>query len=154
MSPRRSRLLSDGYHGYETRISLVRLRRSYRPISVTAPSDVYDFLEPVRDADRESLYSLMLDGTHHLIACEEVSRGSLNMVRTLPAEIYKGALLSNALAVILAHNHPSGSLDPSPEDVEFTRSIAKAGELLGVELYDHVIVTDRGYTSLRERGLL
>lgn len=154
MSPRRSRLLADGYHGYETRISLVRLRRSYRPIEIGAPEDVYDLLEPVRDAARESLYSLMLDGAHHLVACEEVSRGSLNIVRTPAAEIYKGALLSNALAVILAHNHPSGSLYPSSEDIEFTRSIAKAGELLGVELYDHVIVTDRGYTSLREHGLL
>ena len=59
-----------------------------------------------------------------------------------------------ALGFILAHNHPSGCLDPSPEDVEFTQSIRRAGDLLGIELYDHLIVTRTGYTSLRERGLL
>jgi DNA repair protein RadC len=59
-----------------------------------------------------------------------------------------------ALGFVLAHNHPSGCADPSPEDIEFTRSIRRAGELMGIELYDHIIVTARGYTSLRERGLL
>ncbi len=55
---------------------------------------------------------------------------------------------------MLVHNHPSGSLDPSPEDVEFTRSIQRAAELMGIELYDHVIVAHGGYTSFKDRGLL
>lgn len=150
---RQSRLVIDGYHGYETRLSLVRFRESYAPITVSGPVDVFEFLEPVRDADRESLYSLLLDSRNQLVGCEEVCRGSLNAVRTMPGDVYKGALLSNACGLVLAHNHPSGGLDPSTEDVTFTRSMVKAGELLGVQLYDHVIVTDRGYTSLRERGL-
>jgi DNA repair protein RadC len=96
----------------------------------------------------------MLDPQNTVVGCEEVSKGSLNTTRTHPREIYKSALLANALGIILGHNHPSGCLEPSPEDVEFTQAVSRAGELIGVELYDHVIVTDEGYTSLRERGLL
>ena len=63
-------------------------------------------------------------------------------------------LLHSAYGFILIHNHPSGCLDPSSEDVEFTHAIKRAGELMGVELYDHVIVARGGYTSMRERGTL
>jgi DNA repair protein RadC len=126
----------------------------YKPVTLSRPQDVYEFLSNVRSSDRESLYSFMLDASNHVVGCEEVSRGSLNTTRTHPREIYKSAILSNALGIILGHNHPSGCLEPSTEDVEFTRAIGRAGEIMGVELYDHVIVTDGGYTSLRERGLL
>jgi DNA repair protein RadC len=64
------------------------------------------------------------------------------------------AVLHSALAFILVHNHPSGSLEPSRDDLEFTRSMARAGELMGINLYDHLIVSRRGYVSLRERGLM
>ena len=59
-----------------------------------------------------------------------------------------------ALGFVLVHNHPSGCLDPSPEDVEFTKAVQRASDLMGVELYDHLIVAGDGYTSLRERGVL
>jgi len=68
--------------------------------------------------------------------------------------MFYAAIEHNALGFILAHNHPSGCLEPSPEDLEFTRSVKKAGELMGIELYDHLIVAGDGYTSMRERGLL
>ena len=151
---KRSRLGSRGYRGYRTLVKLVREGTAYEPVVVTNPRDIYDFLAHVRNADRESLYSVLMDAQNQVVGCEEVSRGSLNVTRTRPAEVYKSALLANALSLILAHNHPSGTLDPSQEDIEFTRGMAQAGELLGIHLHDHVIVTDRGYTSLRERGLL
>ena len=80
--------------------------------------------------------------------------GSLNTTRSHPREILYPAVQHLAAGFILAHNHPSGCLEPSPEDIEFTRAVARAGELMGIELYDHLIVTRDGFTSLRERRLM
>ena len=152
---RRSYVGKRGYVGYHTRVELIRGGTDlYEPVAISGPKDVYDFLKNVRNSDRESLYSILLDAANQVIGCEEVSRGSLNTTRTHPREIYKSAILANALGVLLAHNHPSGALQPSTEDIEFTRAVARAGEIVGIELYDHVIFSDQGYTSLRERGLL
>ncbi len=85
---------------------------------------------------------------------EPVSIGSLNTTRTHPREVLQPAIVNSALAFILVHNHPSGSLDPSRDDVEFTRTMARAGDLMGISLYDHIIVSRRGFVSMKERGLL
>ena len=67
---------------------------------------------------------------------------------------FKLLILVNACGFCLTHNHPSGCLDASSEDIEFTETVRRAGDLLGLELYDHLIITDDGFTSLRERGLI
>jgi DNA repair protein RadC len=87
-----------------------------------------------------------------LIHRETISIGSLNTTRTHPREILYPAIAHLALGFILVHNHPSGSLDPSDEDVAFTRGVHRAAETIGIELYDHIIVAKAGFTSLRERG--
>ena len=97
---------------------------------------------------------LCLDAQNQPIAFNVVSVGSLNTTRTHPVDILKPVILSNALGVILVHNHPSGVSDPSEEDIEFTRGIQRACEVMGVDLYDHLILGERGFTSLRERGVL
>jgi DNA repair protein RadC len=89
-----------------------------------------------------------------LLHQETISVGSLNTTRSHPREILYPAVLHLALGFILAHNHPSGCLEPSPEDLEFTRAVQRAADLMGIELYDHLIVGSAGYVSLRERGLL
>ena len=122
---------------------------------VARPRDVYEAVLPYyRGADREILSALCLDAKNQPTCFNVASIGALNTTRTRPAEILKVAILSNALGLVLIHNHPSGELDPSPEDIEFTRAIQRACELIGIELYDHLIVTDDGFTSFRERGLL
>jgi DNA repair protein RadC len=122
---------------------------------ISRPGEVYDAVLPYyKGADREILSVLCLDAQNQPNSFNIASIGALNTTRTRPADILKAAILSNALGLILIHNHPSGELDPSPEDLEFTRAVQRACELVGVDLYDHVIVTDDGFTSLRERGLL
>ena len=122
---------------------------------ISRPRDVYDAVLPYyRGADREILSALCLDAQNQPNCFNVASIGALNTTRTRPADILKAAILSNALGLVLIHNHPSGELEPSPEDIEFTRAIQRACELIGVELYDHLIVTDDGFTSFRERGLL
>ena len=105
-------------------------------------------------AKKEHLVGLYLDAQNVLVHQETISIGSLNTTRTHPREILHPAVVHLALGFILVHNHPSGCMDPSTEDVEFTHAIKQACELMGIELYDHVIVARGGYTSLRERGVL
>ncbi len=134
-------------------------RRAYRTAGnsrpkVSKPQEAYKQVRSLSSLKKEHLVGLYLDAQNGLLHKETISMGSLNTTRTHPREILHPAVTHLALGFILAHNHPSGSLDPSPEDVEFTRAVSRAGELMGIELYDHLIVSDSGFTSLRERGLL
>jgi DNA repair protein RadC len=134
-------------------------RRAYghvgdeRP-SISGPRQAYRELARLGRAKKEHLVGLYLDAQNGLLCKETISIGSLNTTRTHPREILFPAVVHLALGFILAHNHPSGCLEPSAEDVEFTNSVRRAGELMGIELYDHLIIARGGYTSLRERGLL
>lgn len=121
---------------------------------VGSPAEAYPLVRDLKGARKEHLVALYLDAQNRLIRRETVSIGSLNTTRTHPREVLEPAIVHSALAFILVHNHPSGSLDPSRDDVEFTRTMARAGELMGISLYDHLIVSARGYVSLKEKGLL
>jgi DNA repair protein RadC len=121
---------------------------------ISGPLQAYRHLRNLGRAKKEHLVGLYLDAQNGLLSKETISIGSLNTTRTHPREILFPAVSHLALGFVLAHNHPSGCLEPSAEDIEFTRSVRQAGELMGIELYDHLIVTSAGFTSLRERGLL
>ncbi|MDQ7007681.1 MAG: JAB domain-containing protein [Acidobacteriota bacterium] len=122
---------------------------------ITSPADVYAAVrEYYRGADREILSVLCLDSRHAPVCFHVASVGTLNTTRTRAAEIVKPAILSNASAVLLIHNHPSGDLEPSPDDVAFTRNLRQACELLGLTLHDHLVIGDNGFISLRARGLI
>jgi DNA repair protein RadC len=121
---------------------------------ISRPADAFALVRDLGSARKEHLVGLYLDAQNGLLERETLSIGSLNTTRTHPREILYPAIRHLALGFILAHNHPSGCLEPSDEDVEFTRSVRRAGELMGIELYDHLIVAAARYTSLRERGLL
>lgn len=119
---------------------------------VTRPQDAFALTRELGRAKKEHLIGLYLDAQNGLIHRETISVGSLNTTRSHPREILHPAIVHLALGFILVHNHPSGSLDPSDEDVAFTRAVHRAGETVGIDLYDHLIVTRAGFTSLRERG--
>jgi DNA repair protein RadC len=130
-------------------------RVKFKVEKVTRPMEVYQAVKAYyRGADREILSVLCLDTQSQPTAFNVVSVGTLNTTSTRPVDILKPAILSNSLAIILIHNHPSGTLNPSQDDIDFTRNVAKACEHMGLELHDHLIVTDSGFTSFRERGLL
>lgn len=133
-------------------------RRLLSPASdeprVSSPAEAYSLVRDLRRARKEHLVALYLDAQNRLITRETVSIGSLNTTRTHPREVLQPGIVHSALAFILVHNHPSGSLDPSRDDVDFTRTMARAGEMMGINLYDHLIVSRRGFVSLKERGLL
>jgi len=119
---------------------------------ITRPREVWTLTRELGHAKKEHLLGLYLDAQNGLIHRETISVGSLNTTRTHPREILYPAIAHLALGFILVHNHPSGSLDPSDEDIAFTRAVHRAAETVGIELYDHLIVARGGFTSLRERG--
>jgi DNA repair protein RadC len=139
-------------------IQMVKERRYlYNSNRLTAPQQAAEaFTQIIGDVDREYFVTLFLDGKNRITGLHIVSQGSLNQSIVHPRETFKAAILANAAAVILAHNHPSGDTAPSREDREITRRLKEAGELLGIKVLDHVIVaTDSGnYTSFTESGLL
>jgi DNA repair protein RadC len=133
-------------------------RRRYRgktPPAISKPEHVYRLVFPrLKDEKREHFVALYLSARNTVIAQETVSVGSLNASIVHPREVYRPAILHSAAALILAHNHPSGDPTPSEEDVAITKRLHEAGQLLGIELLDHVVLASDGFTSMRERHSL
>jgi DNA repair protein RadC len=103
--------------------------------------------------EQEHLRVLILDTRNQLLKIKEVYLGSLNTSLIRVGEVYREAIRCNAAAIIVAHNHPSGDPTPSPEDINVTRALAKGGELLDIELLDHLIIGKNRFISLKEKGL-
>jgi DNA repair protein RadC len=122
---------------------------------IRSPLDVQRHFRPrLRTLQRESFQVLLLDGRHRLITIEEVSLGTLTASLVHPREVFREAIRHAAAAIVLVHNHPSGDPTPSSEDRSVTRRLGSAGQLLGISVLDHVIVTEGGYFSFQENGEL
>jgi DNA repair protein RadC len=120
----------------------------------TAPSQVYETFSFLMKETKEMFITLHLDGKNRIICMDLVSIGTLNQSLVHPREIFKTACLSNAAALILIHQHPTGDPSPSSEDLAITRRLKEAGEIMGIKILDHIIVGDGEYLSFVERGLL
>ncbi len=120
-----------------------------------APERVFaHFRARLRRLRQEAFFALLLDSRHRLIREVEVSRGSLNQSLVHPREVFAPALREAAAALVVVHNHPSGDPEPSREDIEVTRRLAEAGEILGVRLVDHVVAGADEFRSFARMGLL
>jgi len=121
--------------------------------SVKTPADVARFfMDEMKDYDREHFRAVFLNTKNQMLKTVTISIGSLNASIVHPREILKPAISVSAATIILVHNHPTGDPTPSREDIEFTRRFAKCGELIGIELLDHVIIRADRYQSLKEGG--
>ena len=119
---------------------------------ITGPWAVKKCIEPLLvDADRELFVVLALDARNRPIGTNIVSIGSLSASVVHPREVFKFAILANANALILAHNHPSGDPEPSQDDREITKRLQEAGTLMGIEILDHLILGE-SWLSFKERG--
>jgi DNA repair protein RadC len=119
----------------------------------TSASQVFDTFKFLRHETKEHFCTVHLDGKNRIICLEIVSIGTLNQAIVTARDTFKTALLSNAAAVILVHQHPTGDPSPSTEDMTITRRMVDAGELLGIKVLDHIIVGET-YYSFAERGHL
>lgn len=140
-----------------------RLIRESGPWYVTGngiktPNDVYKMVNSYLDlenCDREYFLAIHLNRKGNVAAAEVVSIGGLHSSLVHPREVFKSAILTSSASVILVHNHPSGDPTPSKEDVEVTRRLIEAGNILGIEVLDHVVIGVNGkYASLKEMSLM
>lgn len=123
-----------------------------RPI--TSPERAADELSFLGDADVEECWMLALNTRHHIIERVMISRGSIDHTFMSPREVYRAALQLNTAAIVLAHNHPSGDPNPSRDDERVTRRLAEAGELMGVDLLDHVVIGGTSWVSMARKGFV
>lgn len=103
--------------------------------------------------EQENFVVLMLDTRNRVIANKVIYKGTINSCSIRVAEVFKSAIRRNAAAIIIAHNHPSGDPTPSPEDVAVTRQIVEAGNLMDIQVLDHIVVGKSRFVSMKERGL-
>jgi DNA repair protein RadC len=126
-----------------------------RRVAVTSPEGAAQLLVPrLVTADRERCVAALLDTKHRLLELVTVSVGSLDHTFMAPREVFRDALVANAAALVLAHNHPSGDPEPSRDDELVTRRLVRAGELVGVGVLDHLVVGGERWVSLARRGLV
>jgi DNA repair protein RadC len=123
-------------------------------MKITAPGQVPPLVSDILDRKQEHFLCIMLNGANEVIGRKVVSVGLLNHTLVHPREVFAEAIEKRAASVILVHNHPSGSLDPSQQDIAITHQLYESGSVLGIQVHDHVIVTRQGYTSMKERGLM
>lgn len=124
-------------------------------VIIKNPSDVHNLLkDKMRYYDREYFKAVFLNTKHHVIAVEIISIGSLDASLVHPRELFKSSIKKSAAAVILVHNHPSGDPSPSREDVEVTRRMIEAGEIIGIQVLDHLVIGKDSFVSLKERGFI
>ena len=127
----------------------------YQTRQILSPNDAYEMIkEQLEGLDREQFIIACLNTKNEPTNISVVSVGSLNKAIVHPREVFKTATLSNAASIMAFHNHPSGETTPSQQDIQLTKRLYEAGELLGIKLLDHLIIGDGSFTSLKEKGYL
>lgn len=123
-------------------------------VRIQKPEDVLPLVTEFRDRHQEHFICISLNGAGEVIGKRVVTIGLLNHSLVHPREVFADAITDRAASIICIHNHPSGSLEPSSQDIAITRQLSEAGALLGIRLLDHVIVTKTGFCSMKEKGLV
>ena len=138
-------------------LSSIELSRRYlikQNKKITSAKDVYEELKEYHNKKQEYFLALYLDGANHLIQTKIITIGILNQSLVHPREVFSYAIEKRCASIIVAHNHPSGILEASNEDINVTKRLKESGKILGIELLDHLIITNDGFVSLKEEGVL
>lgn len=135
------------------------LSRRYFPTGgtdthVTKPEDILPYITYLKGKRQEHFVCITLNGAGEVLGNRTITLGLLNHSLVHPREVFADAITDRAASIICVHNHPSGSLEPSSQDIAITNQLKEAGSIIGIQLIDHIIVSKNGHTSLRERGLL
>lgn len=124
-------------------------------MTIKSPADIHNLLkDKLGHCDREHFQAVFLNTKHHVITVETVSVGSLNSTLVHPRELFRNSIKRSAAALIIAHNHPSGDPTPSVEDIEITRRLVEVGNIVGIQVLDHIIIGENCYVSLKEQGVI
>jgi len=120
--------------------------------AIHCADDTLPFIQHIADKKQEYFICVSLNGANEVIKSRVVTVGLLNSNQVHPREVFSDPIIDRAASVIVAHNHPSGNLEPSPEDIALTKRLVRAGEIIGIAVLDHLIITKRGHTSLKAKG--
>lgn len=131
-----------------------RRRLLKESIFIRKAEDVLPLISYIADKKQEYFLCISLNGANEVIGNRVVTVGLLNTNQVHPREVFVDAISDRAASVIVAHNHPSGILKPSPDDIAITRQLVEAGKILGIPVLDHIIITKKGHLSLKEKGLM
>jgi len=121
---------------------------------ITSAKDVYEELSSFGSKKQEYFLTITLDGASHIIETRTIFIGTLNQSMVHPREVFADAISDRAAGVIIARNHPSGTLEASRADIQITQRLKEVARLVGIELLDHVILTSDGFYSFSEEGML
>ncbi|HJX30993.1 MAG TPA: DNA repair protein RadC [Thermodesulfobacteriota bacterium] len=135
-------------------LEFARRRSSKDLLIIQKAKDVLPLIMPIADKKQEHFLCLSLNGANEVIGNRVVTVGLLNSSQVHPREVFADAISDRAAFVILAHNHPSGVLKPSSEDITINQQLIDAGKILGITVLDHIIITKKGYLSFKEAGLM
>jgi len=138
-------------------LSTIELSKRYlikQNKKVTSSQDIYDELQEYKTKQQEYFLTITLDGANHIIQTRIISIGTLNRSLVHPREVFADAISDRAASIIIVHNHPSGLLEASQEDIHVTKRLQESAKLLGIELLDHLIISKNGYLSMRDLELL
>lgn len=132
------------------------VRRRIKPegLKIRYPADVLPLIQHFADRKQEHFLVISLNGANEVMNVRVITIGLVNKTQVHPREVFADVIAERASAVILAHNHPSGNLEPSDDDLKITNQLVDAGKLLGIKVLDHIIFTSRNYVSLQEKGKL
>lgn len=125
-----------------------------KDVKITFPTDVLPFVRDICDKKQEHFICISLNGANEIIEKRVITVGLMNVNYVHPRDIFSDVLMDHAASVVLVHNHPSGNTEPSKDDIELTKRLIQAGELLGIKVHDHIIISKKGHTSMRERGVI
>ena len=121
---------------------------------MSKPEDILPHVAYLKEKRQEHFVCITLNGAGEILGIRTITLGLLNHSLVHPREVFADAITDRAASIICVHNHPSGSLDPSTQDIAITSQLRDAGSLLGIQLIDHIIVSKTGYLRMKERGLL
>lgn len=128
--------------------------KKYNVKSIKNSFDAVKAFDFIRNQKKEHFVMLTLSTSSEVISVKIVSIGTLNTSLVHPREVFRDAIIDNANAIIIAHNHPSGTLEASDQDISITNRLKECGKLLGIQLLDHIIITENGHLSLSDEGYL
>jgi DNA repair protein RadC len=132
----------------------VRRRVKPKGLKISHPTDILPLIQHYGDRSQEHFLCISLNGANEVLQVRVITIGLVNQSHVHPREVFADVIVERASAVIMAHNHPSGRVEPSREDTEVTQRIKVAGDLLGIELLDHIVFTQNNYYSFAEHDLL
>lgn len=135
-------------------------RKRATSFKITSPSNMYQQLKDMEELNQECFVIITLNGRNKMIDKHIITVGLVNASLVHPREVFRNAILDNAFSIVVAHNHPTGDLTPSPEDIRITKQLVDAGKIIGINVEDHVIIgkqdnpENNNFLSMREMGVV